>query len=1220
MKKHITLFILCMFLSSIGIAQTQLQGKVTDQNTGEPILIGTVALYKGGALITGTDTDFDGNYFFSDVDPGTYDIEVSYVGYASQRITDVVAKAGKVTIVDVTLSEGELMDEVVIVGYKVPLVEFDNTTQGQTLTSEAIEQLPTKNIASIAASSAGVTVNQDGDISIRGSRSDATFYYIDGIRVSADNAANMVPQAQIEQLQVITGGIEAKYGDVTGGVISITSKGPSGKFTGGIEAETSEFLDDYGYNLLNANISGPILKNAEGNSVLGFRLFGQYRKQSDDDPSAVGVYRAPEELIRSLEAEPITFLEGVPFPSAQFLTADDVGAPISAQPNDEREDINGGVKLDAKLSEAMDISVSGSYYDQSNRFDISRRRTMFNWVNNPFELRDGYRGSFRFRHKLGNQSVDEDDKTSTIRNASYTLQFGYEKANVSREDVRHEDQLFNYGYYGRQDVSYDQRRSSQVTDPLWSRPVGTVFGVPFAYQGVTPVPGEFTADPTINPVLATDQYNSLNGVRDPVQSEIFTIFDNVGEVYNLNRRLEEDRYTINVNSGFDILPGGSEKGKHSLQFGFMYEQRVLRRWEMTPRSLWTLMRNLSNRHIENGVDTTQILGRFLDPVTGDSLEFYAPNNEAELFADNKFFRSVRDLLGVAEDEFVNTDALDPSQLSLDMFSPGELNNQNDLNLDYYGTDYLGNNIPTSTTFDDFFSGVDANGRRTFEVAPFNPNYVAGYIQDKFTFKDIIFRVGVRVDYYDANTKVLIDPFSFSDIESASDFYARNTDLTQPNSVGDDYKVYVSNDGSNDVKGYRLENEWFQPDGTRTDGLNLFGGDVIFPSYKETDELRRNPQYYVDQDERFDSSLSFEDYDPQLNVMPRLAFSFPISKDAGFFAHYDVLVQRPQANAVISTALDYYYFEDGQRFSSEFAPAGNPNLRPEKTIDYEVGFQQKISSSSAIKVSAYYKELRDMIQRRTFNFVPTVGSYETYDNLDFGTVKGFSFAYDLRRTKNFQLNATYTLQFADGTGSSLDSGRGINSRRNIREALPLSYDERHRITAIADYRFASGGNYDGPRIGGLDIFAETGVNLLMTAVSGRPFSTFGDISNPVDFTIVQSINETRLPWIFNADLQVDKNFSLSVSEASQRNLNFNVYLRFQNLFDLDNVVNVYRYEESLSPDDTGWLTSTRGQASRQNALDAGFTQESYDSVFAWRTLGPNNYARPRQIFLGLIMNF
>ena len=1222
MKKHITLFILCMFLSAMMIGQTQLQGKVTDQSTGEPILVGTVALYKGGSLITGTDTDFDGNYFFSDVDPGTYDIEVSYVGYANQRITDVVAKAGKVTIVDVAISEGVMMEDVVIVGYKVPLVEFDNTTQGNTLTSEAIEALPTKNIASIAATSAGVTVNSDGDISIRGSRTDATFYYIDGIRVSADNAANLVPQAQIEQLQVITGGIEARYGDVTGGVISITSKGPSSKFTGGIEAETSEFLDAFGYNLLNANISGPILKNKEGNSILGFRLFGQYRKQSDDRPSAVGVYRAPEELIRRLEAEPISFLEGVPFPSAQFLSGDDIPAPIAAQPNDEREDINGGVKIDAKLSDAMDISFSGSYYDQSNRFDISRARSMFNWVNNPYELRDGYRGSFRFRHKLGSQGADAEDvdKTSTIRNASYTLQFGYEKGNISREDVRHEERLFNYGYYGVQAVDFNQRRSAQVTDPDWTQPTVPVGGVPFAYQGVTPVPGEFTADPNINPILATENYNALNGVRDPVQSQIFNIFDNVGEVYNLNRNLEEDRFTVNVNSGFDIFPGGSDSGKHSLQFGFTYEQRILRRWEITPRSLWTLMRNLSNRHIENGVDTTDVRGEFLDPISGETLPWYAPNNEAELFQDNKFFRSVRELLGVPIDEFVNTDALDPNSLSLDMFSPGELNNQNNLNLDYYGTDYLGNNVPTSTTFDDFFSGVDSEGRRTFNVAPFNPNYVAGFIQDKFTFKDIIFRIGVRLDFYDANTQVLIDPFSLSDIESANDFYARNPDLIRPASIEDDYKVYVSGEGSNDVKGYRRGDEWFAPDGTRTDGLNLFGGDVINPSYKERDEIRRDPQFFESVDNRFDPSLSFTDYDPQLNIMPRLAFSFPISEDAGFFAHYDVLVQRPQANAVIATALDYYYFEDAARFSSGGAPAGNPNLRPEKTIDYEVGFQQKISASSAIKVSAYYKELRDMIQRRTFNFVPSVGSYETYDNLDFGTVKGFSFAYDLRRTKNFQLNATYTLQFADGTGSDLDSGRGINSRRNIRQSLPLSYDERHRITAIADYRFGSGGNYDGPRIGGLDIFAETGVNLLVTGVSGRPYSQFGDISGPVAFTIVQSINETRLPWTINADLQFDKNFSLNVGGESGRNLNFNAYLRFQNLFDLDNVINVYQYEFSLSPDDTGWLTSTRGEAARQALLDTGFTADAYDSTFRWRTLGSGNYARPRQIFLGVIMNF
>jgi len=70
-------FILSLFLSDSS-AQSSIQGKVTDESTGEPIIIGTVALYKDHSLVTGTDTDFDGNYFFSDLNPGIYDIEVMW--------------------------------------------------------------------------------------------------------------------------------------------------------------------------------------------------------------------------------------------------------------------------------------------------------------------------------------------------------------------------------------------------------------------------------------------------------------------------------------------------------------------------------------------------------------------------------------------------------------------------------------------------------------------------------------------------------------------------------------------------------------------------------------------------------------------------------------------------------------------------------------------------------------------------------------------------------------------------------------------------------------------------------------------------------------------------------------------------------------------------------------------------------------------------------------
>jgi len=160
-----------------------------------------------------------------------------------------------------------------------------------------------------------------------------------------------------------------------------------------------------------------------------------------------------------------------------------------------------------------------------------------------------------------------------------------------------------------------------------------------------------------------------------------------------------------------------------------------------------------------------------------------------------------------------------------------------------------------------------------------------------------------------------------------------------------------------------------------------------------------------------------------------------------------LVQRPPGNN-IATALNYFYFGDAGR-----TPESNPNLRPEKTIDYEVGFKTKLTNSSALTISAYYKELRDMIQIRDFLFLPSdlnVSSYTGFDNLDFGTVKGFTFQYDLRRTKNVTMLASYTLQFADGTGSNAESSRNLGSRGNIRNLFPLSYDERHRFNIAHVY--------------------------------------------------------------------------------------------------------------------------------------------------------------------------
>ena len=1201
--KLIVLFIFCGICLN---AQTALQGKVTDGASGEPIIFGTVAVYKNGSLITGTETDFDGNYLISPIDPGTYDVEFSYIGYQSERVVGMVVKADQSNKLDKAISEGVLLTTAVIVDYKAPLIDFDNTTQGKTITSEDIRSLPTKNINAIAATSAGLSSVDGGDISIRGSRSNATDYYIDGIRVRSTSG---VPQSEIDQLQVITGGLDAKYGDVTGGIISITTKGPSNSYTGGFELETSEGLDPYGYNLLMANLAGPILKDSDGQSVLGFRLSGQYRDIADPSPSAVGVYRAPESLIDSLEQNPTTPNFGNLISTAETLRLDDIGEPLDARPNTGIKDLNLTAKIDARLSDNIDISISGSYFDSEDKFAPSGAWALYNWRNNPVLYENSYRANFRFRHKLGNQNIDseatDEEKADAglIRNVTYTIQAGYEKFYDRREDIRHEDRLFNYGYYGQIDRVWEPQITG-VADENFPTPDGLL-----AHQGYLEVASEFIPNLEINPVLA--RYNQINSIPDNNLENIWGMWNNVGQVYNRFEKNESDRYTGLFSTSFDLIPGGSESGRHNIQIGLNFEQRINRRWVILPEDLWLIGSLNANRHI-TGVDTTDIVDVITinGPLGQTDYPIYAPLSQADEFPDNYFFRSVRTLTGQAINEYVNVDGLNPSDLSLDMFSAAELNDRR-IN-SYYGFDYEGNKVSTNTTFEDFFRSVDNRGVRNFLVAPLQPVYGAAYIQDKFTFDDIILRLGVRVDYFDANTKVLKDPYSLYEVESAVDFTTR-TGIEHQGAVGDDYKVYVDGENSDNIIGYRNGEEWFAPNGTRVSGGNiLFGGGLVFPSFKERDDQKRNIQ-----DPDFDPDISFADYDPQLNIMPRVAFSFPISEDAGFFAHYDVLVQRPPSNTA-ETALDYYYYE-----ANPPNLANNSNLLPEKTIDYEVGFQQKLSNSSALKVSAYYKELRDMIQRRFFLHVPApINNYQTFGNLDFGTVKGFSFAYDMRRTGNLQLNATYTLQFADGTGSDANSSGGLNGRGDLRNLFPLSFDERHRLTAVIDYRYGSGKDYNGPTIGDMDIFSNLGINLILTTVSGRPytqnrevfaFNTTGAQSNGI-----VAINEARLPWNFNADLRVDKTFDIKFSEDSKKGFDVNVYFRLENLFNVRNIIGVY--DVTGDPDDDGWLASARGLGQQQLISDAQRDLISYQASYQWRLLSPGNFARPRRIYLGAVVNF
>ncbi len=216
------------------------------------------------------------------------------------------------------------------------------------------------------------------------------------------------------------------------------------------------------------------------------------------------------------------------------------------------------------------------------------------------------------------------------------------------------------------------------------------------------------------------------------------------------------------------------------------------------------------------------------------------------------------------------------------------------------------------------------------------------------------------------------------------------------------------------------------------------------------------------------------------------------------------------------------------FGGHNSVKNNPNLKPERTIDYEVGFQQKLSESSALKIAAYYKELRDMIQSRTFVPVPIVTQYTTYDNQDFGTVKGFSFQYryEKRNQKLVAAGFNHFLQFPDGTCSDANSQRFLSSRGNFRTLFPLNFDERNRFVASLDYRYDGGVRYRGPEMFGIKILENVGINLQATAVTGRPYTARLVPEVLGGSGTVGSLNGARKPLNFDPILRVEKTITVA----------------------------------------------------------------------------------------------
>lgn len=203
----------------------EIRGLIKDENH-EPVIGAVVTVTSGGSIAGKTVTDIDGKYVVKPLNPGYYDVLVQQPSYTTFTTKNVLVEAEEASYVDIDIKPNELgiVDVVAEAEWKKPALDRKIFTM-HTMNATEINQLAVNKgdiVGIILSMSPDVQVNPvTNQIYSRGSRAGTSQYYIDGERVPENS--NFAALG-IQSISMLTGGIPAQYGDLTGGAIIISGK------------------------------------------------------------------------------------------------------------------------------------------------------------------------------------------------------------------------------------------------------------------------------------------------------------------------------------------------------------------------------------------------------------------------------------------------------------------------------------------------------------------------------------------------------------------------------------------------------------------------------------------------------------------------------------------------------------------------------------------------------------------------------------------------------------------------------------------------------------------------------------------------------------------------------------------------------------------------------------------------------------------------------------
>lgn len=213
------------FAVAAQISYGEIRGLIKNTDR-EAVPFATVKILQGTQLVGGTQTDENGNYKYKPLIPGVYDMVVMEPGHMTQKVNNILVTAGEATYFDLKLMANTLGTVEIVAK---PIDYTKSGVDPSMFTFESISGADLRQNAGVVSGdlNSGVTaitsdvVETNGELHFRGGRSDASSSYVDGVRTLGET---IIPGIAIENLTVFSGGVPACYGDMTSGMVMITTK------------------------------------------------------------------------------------------------------------------------------------------------------------------------------------------------------------------------------------------------------------------------------------------------------------------------------------------------------------------------------------------------------------------------------------------------------------------------------------------------------------------------------------------------------------------------------------------------------------------------------------------------------------------------------------------------------------------------------------------------------------------------------------------------------------------------------------------------------------------------------------------------------------------------------------------------------------------------------------------------------------------------------------